>query len=299
MRKGQIILIALTSAIIFLAVPFGFKLLDFFRDGTLNRAAQLDQRFKKIIEAGEVRCSFLVYSPYFRRDPNTGAMSGIFYEIMEEIGRRASLKISWVEEVGYETMFAGLNSGKHDVFCAGLWPNATRAREASFSIPVFYSVVKAWGRADETRYSNLANMNDPSTRITVIDGAMEDIIARADFPKATRVSLPQLSPFTQSLLNITNNKADITFAEPGIIREFLSSNKGALKELAPSNPLRIFGNVLVIPQHEPQLKQFLDVALLELLYSGSINRILEKYEPGRGVFPRVILPYQPDSAVLQ
>lgn len=302
MRKMELFLVALVAVIVTLAVAFGTKFLSGPRDAQVSPQAApsvVDSRFQKIIASGEIRCSYLVYSPYFRKDPNTGQLSGIFHDIMEEIAKRSSLKIVWVEEVGYETIFAGLNSGKHDVFCGGLWPNATRAREGSFSIPVFYSVVKAWARNGETRFKNLEGINSPTTRVAAIDGAMEDIIARTDFPAAARVSLPQQTPFTQSLLNITTNKADITFAEPGVIREFLAANPGTLKEVAPDRPLRIFGNVLVLPQREQQLKQFLDVALSELLYSGAIDRILERYEPAKGVFPRATLPYRPETAVLQ
>lgn len=67
---------------------------------------------------------------------------------MEEIGKKASLRVNWVEEVGYENVFPGLDSRRYDVFAGGLWPNASRAKASSFSIPVFYSVIKAWGRTE-------------------------------------------------------------------------------------------------------------------------------------------------------
>jgi ABC-type amino acid transport substrate-binding protein len=263
--------------------------------GTTTAASRLPQ----ILQSGQIRCSYLLYSPYFRKDPNTGQLSGIFHDLMEDIGRRASLKINWVEEVGYEAIFPGLDSGRYDVFAGGLWPNASRARAASFTIPVFYSVIKAWGRPDEGRFRDLQGINDPSVGIATIDGAMEDLIAQSDFPKARRVSLPQLSPFTQNLLNITSHKADLTFAEPGIVREFLQSNPGSLKELAPDKPLRIFGNSLVVPRGDFQLQDFLNLALQEALYSGAVDTILSKYEPAPGVFPRVALPYRPETAVLK
>jgi len=258
-----------------------------------------ESRLNDILASGRIRCSYIVYSPYFRKNPNTGELSGIFHDIMEEIGRAADLKIEWVEEVGYENIFAGLESGRHDVFAGGLWPSTSRAKAAGFTVPVFYSVIKAWGRADETRFQDLDGINSPDVRIATIDGAMEDVIAKADYPLARRQSLPQLSPFTQNLLNITSNKADVTFAEPGIIQEFLQSNPNTLKELAPNKPLRVFGNSLVVPRGDQQLIAFFDVALRELLYSGRVDRILRQYEPAPGVFPRVALPYQPETAVLR
>lgn len=249
---------------------------------------------EKVREEGRIRASYLIYSPYFRKDPNTGKLSGIFHDVMEAIGKNAGLKIEWVEEVGYENIFSGLDSGRHDVFAGGLWPNSTRAQAGYFSAPVFYSLIKAWGRADDPRFTNnLAAINAPSVRIAMIDGAMEDVIARTDFPRAQRVSLPQLSPFTQNLLNITSQKADVTFAEPGIVNEFLVTNPGTLRELAPGSPLRVFGNCLVIKKGEDDFREFLDVAMREILYDGTVDRILRQYEPAPGVFFRVARPYEP------
>lgn len=288
----------------FLVVIFIFLVVGYIANGYLERKPQIappvaQSRLSHIIAKGEIRSSYLIYPPYFLRDANTGQMSGIFYDLMEEIGKRSGIKINWVEEVGYENIFAGLDSGRYDIFAGGLWPNVTRAKAGSFSRPVFYSVIKAWGRTNEKRFQNLNGIDSPAVKIATIDGAMEDIIAQNDFPHASRVSLPQLSPFTQNLLNITSKKADITFAEPGVILQFLKTNPRTLSELAPNQPLRIFGNCLVIRRGDIELKDFLDVALAELLYDGTVDRILRKYEPGPGVFPRVALPYRLETAILQ
>jgi ABC-type amino acid transport substrate-binding protein len=277
----------------------GFALAGCNPNRSANTSGQTVSRMSTILSRGTIRCSYLVYPPYLLKDANTGKLSGIMFDIMEEIGTGSELKIEWVEEVGYESIFTSVNSGRDDLFCGGLWPNASRVRAGTFSVPVFYSVVKAWGRSDESRFSNLSGINNPEVRIATIDGAMEDIIAKTDYPQATRVSLPQLSPFTQNLLNVTSRKADLTFAEPGIIFEYLNSNPGSLKELAPEKPARTFGNTIVVPKGDYQLKEFVDVALTELLYSGRVAAILQKYEPAPGVFPRAALPYDPATAVLK
>jgi ABC-type amino acid transport substrate-binding protein len=212
---------------------------------------------------------------------------------MEEIGKRSMLKVEWAEEVGYESIFPGLNSGRVDIFAGGLWPNSSRARSGLFSEPLFFSVITAWGRIDEQRFSNnLTGVDSSTVRIASIDGAMEDAIAKNDFPKAERISLPQLSPFSQNLLNITNGKADLTFAEPSVIAEFSKANPGKLKELGRGTPLRIFGNTLVVGSNNWRLKQFLDVAVRELIYDGTVDKVLKKYEINDSSFRRVNIPYQ-------
>ena len=258
-------------------------------------------RLDQIVERGSIRCSYLNYEPYFMTDPNSGEHSGIFFDIMEEIGDRSELDIEWTEEVGYEVIFTGLDSGRHDVFCGGLWSNASRAKSGYFSEPIFYSVIKAWVRAEDDRFDDMSleQLNSPNIRIATIDGAMEDIIARTQFPSAQQESLPQLSPFTQNLQNIVANKADITFAEPGTIYEFLESNPGTLKDPFPDQAFRVFGNSLVSPIGDEPLASFLDASMKDLLYSGYVDTVLQKYEPAPGVFPRAQLPYQLETAILQ
>jgi len=260
---------------------------------TSGNSTHTETAMERVLRTGKIRCSYTLYSSYFRKDPNTGKMSGIFYDVMEEIGKNSGLKIEWAEEVGYGNIFPGLEANRCDVFCAGLWPNASRAKAGAFTIPINYSVITTWGRPNDTRFDrDLKLINEPSVRIATLDGAMEDLIAKTDFPKARRLSLPELSAFALNLTNIANNKADVTFAEPMVVNEFLKTNPGALKQIQPNKPLRIFGNALVVKRNELELRDFLNVALQEILNDGRVEKILAKYDPdGRNFFP-VASPYR-------
>lgn len=251
-----------------------------------------ESAMQRIVKSGKIRCGYLVYSSYFRKDPNSGKLSGIFHDVMEEVGKNAGLKIEWVEEVGYSGIFPALASNRFDVFAGGLWPNASRAKAAAFSAPVFYSAITGWVRPDDKRFDKDPSIvNSPAIKIATIDGAMEDIIAKTDFPKATRLSLPELSSFTQNLLNVTTRKADITFAEPMVVNEFLKSNPGALRQIWLEKPVRIFGNCLAVKPGEEELKDFLDVAVNEIVDDGRASKILSTHEPSRGTFYPLAQPY--------
>lgn len=249
--------------------------------------------YDKVLSAGEIRCSYLIYPPYCLKDPNTGRLSGMFVETMEAVGNKLGLRINWSEEVGYESLFEGLRANRYDVFAGGLWPNSARGKIAEFSKPLFYSSLRAYGRGSDSRLTNnLDELNSPKFKIAVIDGAMEDLIARTDFPKAQRLSLTQLSPFSQNLLNVASAKADVTFAEPGIVKIFLRDNPASLKELAPEKPLRIFGNAYVFKLGEVKFASMFNTALDELINDGTVERLLRKYEPAPGAFLRTALPYR-------
>jgi polar amino acid transport system substrate-binding protein len=249
--------------------------------------------YDRVLSSGVIRCGYVLYPPYCMKDPNTGQLTGFFVDAMEEAGKKLGLKVVWAEEVGYESLFEGLRSNRFDIFAGGLWPNAQRARAGDFSIPICYSVIKAYGRSAENRFNDsLDGINSPNVTVAVLDGAMESIIARENFPTAKCLALPQLSPFSQNLLNIVTRKADVTFAEPSIVALFLKSNPGTLKELAHGMPIRVFGNAFAFKPGEVKFKDMFNVALEELLNSGRIEKILKKYEPAPGIFYRVAKPYQ-------
>lgn len=257
------------------------------------QAAEKQSAFDRVMASGTIRCSYIVYPPYIIKDANTGALSGIFHDVMEQLGHAADLKIAWTEEVGYDSLFSGLDAGRDDVFCGGLWPGVTRAKAGLFSTPIFYSIITAWARPDDHRFdADFSAINDPAIRIASIDGAMEDVIAKADFPKASRVSLPELSPFSQNLVNIATGKADVSFIQPSVARDYLAHNPGTLREVAPDRPLRTFGNSLLVGRGEQELKEFLDTGLRELLYSGRVDAILKTYDKDSGTYLRVAKPYQ-------
>lgn len=247
----------------------------------------------RIIAKREIRCGYNVYSPYLRKDPNTGELSGIFYDLMAEIGKNANLKIVWAEEVGRGDIFSGLDSNRYDVWCSGIWPDATRGLVGGFTHPAFFSVVTAWVRQDDARFQTLADLVKYEAKVTAVDGAMEDIIARNDYPTLPRTTLPQLTPFDTNFQNIITKKADVTFAEPASVAEFLNRNPGTMRSLGESQALRVFGNTLATRLGDDKTIGFLNAAVDEIVYSGAVDRILKKYEPVKGAFLRVARPFAP------
>lgn len=249
--------------------------------------------YDRVIRTGTIRASFAVYPPYCIKDPNTGKLSGVMVEMLGEAAARLKLKLEWTEEVGWGTIFEGLNSDRYDIFGAGVWRNSSRGKVGDFSQPLFFNVIKVYGRADETRFTGAFDeINRRDVRLSVMDGAIDDIIGSQDFPSAQKVSVQQLNPVTDMLLNITSHKADVTFAEPGFINQYLAKNPGTLKELCGGKPIRVFANTYAFKLGEPAFKAMLDSCLDEMLNDGTVERILRRYEKNQGEYLRVALPYR-------
>jgi ABC-type amino acid transport substrate-binding protein len=250
-----------------------------------------DNLLDTVLRKGEIRAGYVVYPPSLIKDPNTGQLSGIFYDALEEMGKNLGLKINWVEEVGWGTMIEGLKAGRYDIIVTGLWPNSARAKNVDFTSPLYYSAIGVYVRADENRFADLNRINAQNVTIATIDGEMSSFIAQSTFPNAKTLSLPQDTQVAQLLLNITTRKADVTFVETAIAEEFLANNPSSIKNIAKGRPVRYFGNTMAVPKNQDGFKAMINTAIDELFYAGKVSELIKKYEKYPGSFYPVAQPY--------
>ena len=242
--------------------------------------------FDKVLSRGEIRVGYVIYPPFLMKDLNSGELSGVFYDALENAGESLGLEINWAEEVGWGTMIEGLKTNRYDMIGSAVWPSSGRAREVSFTIPVAYSVISAYSRPDDFRFDRTFDaINDPSVTISFLDGTLPQSIAKDQFPRAKTTSLSQLADDSQNLLNVSTRKADIAFVEVYIGAAFLKNNPGSVKIVQPGNPIRINGVSMVTRKGDIEFKSALNVALREQLNSGEIDRLIEKYASRESFYP--------------
>lgn len=249
--------------------------------------------YDRVIKDGIIRCGYVVYPPGCIKDPNTGKLSGIGVEALEMVGERLGLKVQWSEETGWGSMIEGLETNRYDMIVTPVWTNANRAKLVDFSKPLFYSPIFLYIKAKGSKVDekNLDAMNAAQFTIATVDGETAEIIAREDFPKAKKESLPQLSDVAQLLLTVSTGKADATFAEPAVAAGFLKNNPGTIKP-AGQDPIRIFPNCWMFKRGQGEYKAMIDTVLEQTINSGAMDKIIKKYEPVPNTIYRVALPYQ-------
>ena len=253
--------------------------------------------YERVMSTGVIRCGYVTYPPGCIKDANTGKLNGIFVDAIQKASENMGLKVEWAEEVGWGSMIEGLKSDRYDLVCSPVWANASRGKQAAFSVPLFFSGIGIYVRANDTRFDGSPErINSPTIRVATVDGEMSDIIARSDFALASRVSHPQLSDVGQLLLDVADGKADATFVEPYIAQLFEKSHPGALKNIVAAHPIRVFPNTMMLRIDEPELRSMLDTALAELLNSGFVDESLRRYSPRSGAFYPVARPYGYETA---
>lgn len=249
--------------------------------------------YARVIETNKLRCGYVVWEPMFMKDPNTGVLSGIFYEYVEALGERLGIEIEWAEEVLPATYVEALRLGRVDALCSGDWPDSTRGKFLTYTRPVFYLALMPYTKAGDLRFDNTPDaMNTPEVTFSIIEGEMSSIIVKQDFPKAKTLSLPIFSDGSQMLLNVVDQKADVAIAAVSTAKKFMKHNPGQLREVKLSRPVRLFPNTLSVALDNAKLREVLDVGTQELLNSGEIETILQRYEESPDMFYRVARPYE-------
>ncbi|MBP9868703.1 MAG: transporter substrate-binding domain-containing protein [Alphaproteobacteria bacterium] len=252
-----------------------------------------ESAFDRILRTQTIRCGYVVYPPSIIKDPNTGRLSGIFYDITEKMGERLNLKIEWTEEVVFPTMLEGLKTKRYDVLCLNGWGSAHLAPHVSMTIPLYYSVINAFVRKDDLRFDRDRNsINNPSVKISTIDGTGTAVFANQTFPRAQQVGLPQGSDYSLTILNVINNKADVVLIENSLANEFLKKNPNSIRQVNLSKPLRYYANSFYVDIHEQELQSMLSMTLGEMLGAGEVDGIISKYDTGNPAsYLPTALPY--------
>ncbi|MDO8240618.1 MAG: transporter substrate-binding domain-containing protein [Candidatus Moranbacteria bacterium] len=258
-----------------------------------NATPQKQETLKeRVINAGKIRVGYLATtSQQLAKDPNTGQLSGMFYDVVEEAGKKLNLKIEWTEEVGWGTMIEGLNQGRYDMVGSPVWANGARALKADFSTPVTYNVMYAYARADDNRLNKLEDINSQDIKVTVVDGTTAQYLTKQRFSDAQVVALPQLSAQSDLLLNVSTKKADVLFIDPFVANTFMKNNPDAKFKIVENKIVRVDGNSIMFNSNETGFKNMLDTVLKEEINSGFIDELLKKYDTFGNSFYPVATPY--------
>jgi len=252
---------------------------------------------ERVLSKGKLRAAYIVYDIMVTRDPNTGKLGGLVYDIAQSAAKNLGLEIEWVEEVYFGNAYEGLNSGRYDLVVANIWPTGARIRAADFCQPMFYSGLGVYTRPESAkRFKSLKDFNDPGVNISTIDGDISVFVIEERFSRARVMSMPLNTDYSQMLLNVAAGKADVVFADTGVANSFIKNNPGSLVEFIHGQPLQVFANCFAINRKHAQLKAVINQSLTELLDRGTVDEAIDRYEKLPGDCLRVAAHYQGQRA---
>lgn len=254
-------------------------------------STQKASAYERVVQTKTLKCGYVILPPELNKDPNTGKLSGMSFDIVEEMAKRLNIKVNWAEEVNFGTMYDGLESGRYDAICFSLYRYSPAAWHADYTVPLFYSATDAYVRADDNRFNASTDLNNPAIKIATIDGEMAAIIAKERFPKATAISMPQMTDLSQMMMNVVTGKADITFMNSLAAANFLKSNPGKLKKLN-TKPLMVFSHGIAVGKYEQDLVATFNTVINEMHDHGFIEKTIAQHQQLPGSYLAITKPYE-------
>lgn len=238
-------------------------------------AAEKESAYNRVLRTNSLRCAYTAVDPHVYKDLDTEKMTGPVAAIATEMAERLGLNIEWVAEVGHADFAEGLKTGRYDAYCGILTTAPTRARAAAFTRPYMFLPYYAFVRSDEQRFSTLESMNDSSVRAGVIDGEIFQIYTRKYLSKAQEISLPNMTPPGQLMVDLADGKVDVLIHDPLLFRQYDKNNPGKVRYAMDKAPLDIAPIGFAVEPNETKLRDMLDLSLLSMIVSGQIDNILK------------------------
>ncbi len=258
----------------------------------MAQEATKESAFDRVMRTSTLHCGYATWPPFFEKDVNTGAFSGLMVDLMSEMGKQLSLKIEWTEEVSWAALFEGYKTGRIDMICGPIVPTPGRARASDFTKPFAYYPNYLYAKAGDTRFDhNFSAANKPDIKIAIMEGELSQIIADEDFPQAQKVSMMSLTDNSSMMLALATGKADIAATEPVGPSNYMKNNPNQIRRVE-GGAVRILPIAFSLPQGEEKLRRMMDITLDSLHDTGFIDKIFKKYLPPEDDFPRVAKPYK-------
>lgn len=262
-----------------LALVGGFVGAGFWsRGGQQTEARVQESTFERVMRTNTLRCGYAIWFPGMAKDPNTGRLSGVSYDLMEEIGRRTGIKVEWTQEAGFGSAEQDLVNGKYDVLCADVCFEARRTRHADFSRPYLVGANYLTVRADDTRFDNEVTLvNAPSMTIATYANTVFDTYKKFIFPQAKGVDVSELGADVDTMMALTTKKVDAAFNNQISVDRFNEAN--GVKAKTIGKPLAYCNGSFMLPAGDYRLKYFIDSAIEEITAKGILDTITKKYLP--------------------
>lgn len=281
MRMSQIL------GVIILVITIGWGTGYFTKPASIG-VTHTDNVYDRVMKSGKIRCGYVLFPPNFMKDPVTGKMSGISYDLFNKMGEAMNLKVEWTEEVPFGELVTALESKRIDAICSVLGVNSVRATRADFLEPPYYVGVSLWTRQNDHRFdSNINALNDKDIHIASLEGTVFDAYIKTHFPKASLYSLSQSMTLAEQMVVVATGKADATILDTWIGYQYAQQNPGKVKNLTPQRAFRIDPVAPMILKNQDQFKSMLNIAQTEQILTGQMQKIIDSYHlPDATIYPR-------------
>jgi ABC-type amino acid transport substrate-binding protein len=280
--------VALTIAI--LSIGISLANLKRPRDGQNTSQERALGSLERVKKSGVIRVGWGGFPPYTRMkanesDPNR-RVEGFMVDVVNEIASRSKpqLKVEW-HLFQWETFRPDLLSGKFDFIADPVYWTVDRALDFRLCEPVsYFGIAVALVRADETRFSNFADLDRSDITIALAEGYTSTEYARSHLSKPHFKSVPIGQDAFSQLDEVLFGRADVALNDVPTVAQYARAHAGRVKFLWVDNPPAVVLGGFLTRKQDSDLADFLNASIRVLRADGTLKKFDERWKTF-GMFP--------------
>lgn len=209
------------------------------------------------------------YAPYEFYDMSSGKaeLAGFDIAMAQYIADYLGLTLELVP-MDFDGVLLEIQNKKCDLAMAGLSPRADRAELMDFSI-IYYTSEQSLVTFDG-KITSLEQANDPSVKIGVQTGSIQEGLAQENTPNADIISLAKV---TDIIAELVSGKLDAAFIETPVVNAYKATYEGL--GIVCTIPEEDNGNIIGVYKDNADLLKYVNEAMQKALDDGTFNTFVK------------------------
>lgn len=201
-----------------------------------------------------------------------GKPAGYDVDLLKKLAPAMGAKLN-IENLEFNGLIPGLQSGKFDMVSVGLTPTPEREKAVSFTKPyVPYALILAVAPSNASIKST-EELNKSGETIVALHGSSDEILAKKLFPKA---KVEGLSEENAAFLQVATGRANAIVVEEYLLAEYQESNPNKLEKAELPEALEVQYGSWAVPKGKTKLVNYLNGWLCEQQKNGTMEAIYKK-----------------------
>ncbi|HVK94689.1 MAG TPA: amino acid ABC transporter substrate-binding protein [Noviherbaspirillum sp.] len=222
----------------------------------------------------------VVSSPFSYLDKNkqpTGYAVELCVKAAEAVKRELKLPNLNVRFIPVDsaTRFTAITDGTADLECGTTTNNAERRQIVAFSIPFFFSGVRALVRSDAgiRNWPDLRNRTVVTTKSTTTVALLNE----RNNVRSLNIKLLEGSDDMDSFMHVEQGKADVFPMDDVLLYSLRAGAKNPKAFSIVGDPLSVEPYAIMLRKGDPAFKKIVDAEMIQLINSGEIYRIYNRW----------------------
>ena len=215
------------------------------------------------------------FQPYEYYEGNK--IVGIDAEIAEAIAKKLGLELE-IQDVEFDSIIAGVQSGKYDMGMAGMTVTDERKKSVNFSSS-YATGIQAIIVKEGSPVTDIDTLLSGDYKIGVQTGTTGDIYISGDIGEENESQVVRFSKGNDAVIALSSDKVDAVVIDNEPAKNFVAANAGLT---ILETPYSVEDYAICFNKNNTELCDEVNKALKELTDDGTIPAIIEKYIPSEG-----------------